>query len=113
MSFSGKWDRWCSCIQLIVAPGQQIRIFVSKTRIMTTKLTLTVEKSVIERAKSYAKQTGRSLSELIENYLETLTQEGGNEKISPKLKKLVGAVKLPKNFDDKKELRSYLEKKHL
>ena len=42
---------------------------------MTTKLTLTVEKSIIERAKSYAKNTGRSLSELIENYLETITQE--------------------------------------
>jgi hypothetical protein len=32
--------------------------------------------------------------------------------ISPKLKKIVGAVKLPKNFDDKRELRSCLEKKH-
>ncbi|MEO8762624.1 MAG: DUF6364 family protein, partial [Bacteroidia bacterium] len=31
---------------------------------MTTKLTLTVEKSVIEKAKSYASNTGRSLSEL-------------------------------------------------
>ncbi|WP_324205455.1 DUF6364 family protein, partial [Sediminibacterium sp.] len=29
---------------------------------MTTKLTLTVEKDVIERAKSYAKVSGRSLS---------------------------------------------------
>ena len=32
---------------------------------MTTKLTLTVEKTIIEKAKSYAKETGRSLSELI------------------------------------------------
>jgi formiminotetrahydrofolate cyclodeaminase len=80
---------------------------------MSTKLTLTVEKSVIERAKSYAKSTGRSLSELVESYLETITQEGGEEQLSPKLKKIVGAVKLPKNFDEKKELRAYLEKKHL
>ena len=80
---------------------------------MNTKLTLTVEKTVIDRAKTYAKQTGKSLSELIENYLETITQERGNEKISPKLKKIVGAVKLPKNFDEDKELRAYLEKKHL
>jgi formiminotetrahydrofolate cyclodeaminase len=80
---------------------------------MTTKLTLTVEKSVIERAKAYAKNTGRSLSELIESYLETITQENGEEKLSPKLNKIVGAVKLPKNFDEEKELRSYLEKKHL
>jgi hypothetical protein len=81
---------------------------------MSTKLTLTVEKDVIERAKSYAKKTGRSLSELIENYLDDLTREQGNEKLmSPRLRKIVGSVKLPKNFDEKRELRSYLERKHL
>jgi formiminotetrahydrofolate cyclodeaminase len=80
---------------------------------MTSKLTLTVEKSIIERAKVYAKNTGRSLSEIIENYLETITQDNGTDKISPKLKKIVGAVKLPKNFDEEKELRSYFENKHL
>jgi hypothetical protein len=80
---------------------------------MTTKLTLTVEKEVIERAKSYAKLSGRSLSELIEQYLDNITQEKNNEKVSPKLKKLIGAVKLPKDFDEKKELQSYLSKKHL
>lgn len=80
---------------------------------MTTKLTLTVEKTVIERAKSYAKKTGRSLSELIENYLETITEENNNSDLSPKLQKLVGSVKLPEDFDEKKELRSAIEKKHL
>ncbi len=80
---------------------------------MNTKLTLTVEKSIIEKAKSYAKHTGRSLSELIQNYLETITQVETPQKMSPKLKKIVGAVKLPKNFDEEKELRSYFEKKHL
>lgn len=80
---------------------------------MTTKLTLTVEKEVIERAKSYAKNSGRSLSELIEQYLDTITQENSTQPVSPKLKKLIGSVKLPKGFDEKKELQSYLEKKHL
>ena len=81
---------------------------------MITKLTLTVEKSVIEKAKSYARKTGRSLSELIEKYLENITNEEkeANE-LSPKLRKIAGSVKLPKNFDEKKELRSYFEKKHL
>ena len=69
---------------------------------MNTKLTLTVEKSIIEKAKSYAKHTGRSLSELIENYLETITQVETQQEMSPNLKKIVGAVKLPKNFDEKK-----------
>lgn len=81
---------------------------------MTTKLTLTVEKSVIEKAKSYAKKTGRSLSEIIEKYLVSITNDETNEKtLSPKLKKIVGAVKLPANFNEEDELRSYLEKKHL
>lgn len=88
-------------------------MFIKQTRVMTTKLTLTVEKEIIERAKSYAKNTGRSLSEIIENYLDSVTQENNDEKISPKLKKIVGAVKLPKNYDEKKELRDYFEKKHL
>jgi hypothetical protein len=91
-----------------------IRIFVYITRAMTTKLTLTVEKAVIEKAKSYAKRTGRSLSELIEKYLESITNdEKNNDQLSPKLKKIVGAVKLPKDFDEDKELSAYLEKKHL
>ena len=80
---------------------------------MTTKLTLTVEKTIIERAKSYAKGTGRSLSELIENYLEAITEENSNSDLSPKLKKLVGAVQLPADFDYDDELRSAIEKKHL
>lgn len=79
---------------------------------MTTKLTLTVEKAIIDRAKSYAKRTGRSLSELIESYLENITQEDHDTDLSPRLKKLVGSVQLPEDFN-KEELRSGLERKHL
>lgn len=81
---------------------------------MTTKLTLTVEESTIKKAKSYAKHTGRSLSELIENYLETLTEtHHEKDKLSPKLKKIAGVVKLPADFDEKRELNAYFENKHL
>ncbi len=81
---------------------------------MATKLTLTIEDKVIKKAKSYARQTGRSLSELIEKYLETLTEEPLEpQQISPKLRKLVGSVKLPEDFDEKKELDAYFKSKHL
>jgi hypothetical protein len=80
---------------------------------MSTKLTLTIEKAILERAKVYAKNTGRSLSELIENYLTFLTQEKDEVELSPKLKKIVGSVTLPSNFENDKELRSDLEEKHL
>ena len=90
-----------------------IRFFTHIARAMTTKLTLTVNKTTIERAKSYAKKTGRSLSELIGNYLENITQENTHSDLSPKLRKLVGSVQLPADFDEDKELRSVIEKKHL
>ncbi|HET8828778.1 MAG TPA: DUF6364 family protein [Pelobium sp.] len=80
---------------------------------MTTKLTLTVEKSVIERAKFYAKNTGRSVSELVENYLESITRDNVENELSPRLKKIVGAVNLPTDFDEEAELRAAIEKKHL
>jgi hypothetical protein len=50
---------------------------------------------------------------LIENYLETITQEDNQVHLSPKLKKLVGSVQLPADFVEEKEIRSALEKKHL
>lgn len=80
---------------------------------MTTKLTLTVERSVIEKAKIYARQTGRSLSQLIEKYLESLTEGHEEQDLSPKLSKIVGSVKLPADFDEEKQLRTYYETKHL
>lgn len=79
---------------------------------MTSKLTLSIEKTIIERAKNYAKNTGKSLSELIQNYLESVTQESNEHKLSPKLKSIVGAVKLPENFDEEKERTTYFDKKH-
>ncbi|MCZ4224123.1 DUF6364 family protein [Pedobacter rhodius] len=79
---------------------------------MTTKLTLTVEKATIEKAKLYARHTGRSLSELVEKYLETITYDE-KPTISSKLKSIVGVVKLPDDFDEEATLREYFERKHL
>ena len=41
---------------------------------MDTKLTLSLDKSVIEQAKDYAKSNKVSLSRLIESYLSSLTK---------------------------------------
>ncbi len=82
---------------------------------MSTKLTLTVDKSVIEKAKKYAKKKGRSLSEIIENYLKAITAENQKDEIeiSPIVKSLKGSFKMPKNFDYQKELTDALTKKYL
>ena len=90
-----------------------IRIFVKNTRVVTTKLTLTIDPEVIERAKRYAKQHGCSLSELVESYLVSITDTSlDTSEISPQLKSLIGVVDLPADFDEDKQLRAHFEKKH-
>ncbi|SDZ82594.1 hypothetical protein SAMN05192529_102168 [Arachidicoccus rhizosphaerae] len=81
---------------------------------MNTKLTLTIEKSVIERAKRYANKKERSLSDLVESYLKALTGSSINSNDNtPIVKALRGSYKLPKNFDYKKELTDSLLEKYL
>jgi hypothetical protein len=91
-----------------------IRIFGDAiTRIMTTKLTLTVDKEIIEAAKAYAKKNGRSLSALVEQYFKALLQKNEDkDDLSPKVKSLLGSIKAPKGFDYKKELQDAIMKQH-
>ncbi|WDF45466.1 DUF6364 family protein [Chryseobacterium sp. KACC 21268] len=80
---------------------------------MTTKLTLTVEKSVIEKAKKYAKGTQRSLSEMVQKYLETLVESPKEDReLSPKIKKLAGSLKMPEDVDYDKALDDYYREKY-
>ncbi|MDZ7604424.1 MAG: DUF6364 family protein [Cyclobacteriaceae bacterium] len=82
---------------------------------MNTKLTLTIEPSVIERAKKYARQKNRSLSDIIENYLKVITKEDANIEMetTPLVKSLRGSFKAPADFDYKKELSKGLSEKYL
>jgi len=80
---------------------------------MTTKLTLTIEDKVIDSAKKYALEKGKSVFDIVENYLKTITtREETNPTLSPKVSRLIGAVKLPEDFDYKKGLGNALEKKY-
>lgn len=82
---------------------------------MNTKLTLTIEREIIKKAKAYAKDKNRSLSDIIENYLRILTDKNSTEErsLNPAIESLKGSFKMPKNFDYKKELKNRLEKKYL
>ncbi|MBK7884369.1 MAG: hypothetical protein IPJ81_11720 [Chitinophagaceae bacterium] len=81
---------------------------------MTTKLTLTIEESVISSAKKYATKKGKSLSDIVENYLKSIsTKENEPIAISPKISKLMGVIKLPRNFNYKIELEKALIKKYI
>jgi len=72
---------------------------------MNTKLTLSIEKEVIEAAKEYAKSQGRSLSNVIEEYLKSVTKRKSKmkeHKFNSLIEELSGSVKLPTNktYDD-------------
>ena len=82
---------------------------------MNTKLTLTIEHSLIDKAKRYAKGKGRSLSDIIENYLKVMIKDDNIKVIdsTPVTSSLRGAFKAPENFDYKKELSKGLSEKYL
>lgn len=82
---------------------------------MDAKLTLNIDKDVAHKAKVYAKNEGRSLSDLVENYLKLLTKNSTVEdsEYSPRVKSLLGSISFPKDFDYKKELAESLAKKYL
>jgi len=82
---------------------------------MDTKLTLSIDKDVAHRAKIYARSKGRSLSDLVENYLKLLTKNTSIEdsELTPRVKSLLGCISLPEDFDYKKEKADYLAYKYL
>lgn len=82
---------------------------------MNTKLTLTIEHTLIEKAKKYAKEKGRSLSDIIENYLKVMINDDNPKVIdsTPITSSLRGAFKAPQDVDYEKELSKELSKKYL
>jgi hypothetical protein len=80
---------------------------------MITKLTLTLEDQVIVSAKKYARLKGKSLSGIVENYLKTITSVADTDAtLPPKISKMMGVIKLPEDFDHKKELGNILIQKY-
>jgi len=82
---------------------------------MNTKLTLTIEESVIMKAKQYAKSRGRSLSDIIENYLQMITLDNPDPDIitTPLVKSLKGSFNAPADLDYKEQLSRGLSDKYL
>ncbi len=71
---------------------------------MSTKLTINLNKEIIEEAKAYAKFHQTSLSKLIENYLTSLTRSSKKKSaVSPLVESLTGII--PNDYDEKKEYR--------
>lgn len=66
---------------------------------MNTKLTLSIEEQVIESAKEYAKNQGRSLSSIVEEYLKSVSKQKRpkKSKLHPLVEELCGSVKVSKS----------------
>ena len=82
---------------------------------MNTKLTLTIEKEVIDIAKKYAKEKGQSLSEMVENYFKFVTVKRikvKEKQLSSRVRKLRGIIKPDNNIDYKQILNEELSKKY-
>jgi hypothetical protein len=78
---------------------------------MNTKLTLSIDKNIIEKAKKYAKNRHKSVSKLIENYLKNIVVKNDYEKISPIVNELAGSIKNNK-INLKEDYTEYLIKKY-
>lgn len=83
---------------------------------MNAKLTLTIDQSIIEKAKQYAKSQDRSLSDLIESYLMFVTNSNKKEEIdsevSPIVQSMLGSLKMSKDYDIKEVKMERLLKKY-
>ena len=78
---------------------------------MQTKLTLRLEDSLIKQAKSYAKQHDKSLSQVVADYFQILTQQSKKPATSPITKSLIGV--LDSSNIDEKDYKKHLEEKFL
>jgi hypothetical protein len=80
---------------------------------MQTKLTLRLEEQLIEQAKSYAAQTGKSVSQVVADYFKMLTTEKTKpaSPSTPITKSLRGLLR--DSTLDEKDYKKYLEGKHL
>jgi hypothetical protein len=79
---------------------------------MATKLTLSIDEKVIERAKKISLQKGKSISKLVEEYLDSLSKK--NESKFSTVHKLSGILKdkIPGKANWKKEKASFLKKRY-
>lgn len=81
---------------------------------MNTKLTLKLDKNAIERAKYYAQKTNQSLSSLVQNYFNFISEkyEINENDISPVVQELSGIIELDNNFAHKKEYQNHIMEKY-
>ena len=82
---------------------------------MSAKLTLLIDEAVVADAKAYARESGKSLSKIIEGYLRGLRKKQSKspeEDLPPLLKRLHGCVQTDDKRDYKEIIHEEILKKH-
>jgi molecular chaperone DnaK (HSP70) len=77
-----------------------------------SKVTLSIDKEIVTKAKILAKKSNRSLSDIVERYLDKITQSEAST-IDEELEKIRGIITVPEDFDEKQAVRNILTQKHL
>ncbi len=81
---------------------------------MNTKLTLKLNKRAIDRAKRYAQKNKQSLSVMVENYFNLISDKESQTEISisPNVLELSGIIKLSADINLKEVYGKHLEEKY-
>ena len=79
---------------------------------MHTKLTLRLDEKLIERAKSYSKESGKSVSQVVADYFALLENPAtpGREALAPLTRSLHGSLRGAAVDED--DYRRHLEEKY-
>ncbi len=81
---------------------------------MEAKLTLKLDKDVIEEARKLSKNMNTSLSRMVEKYFKSLVAQTKEKKspYTPLVKELSGIIHLDDNFESKDVCADYLIEKY-
>lgn len=81
---------------------------------MNARVTLNIDQSILESARSFAIENGTSLDELIKNYLLNISKTAVKQPIelTPLVKAMKGSFSAPEAFDYKEQLADILSDKY-
>jgi hypothetical protein len=80
---------------------------------MNAKLTLSLDRDIIEQAKGFSRSHHKSLSKLIEGYLrQVVNMEEATKQATPLVARLSGVIDAVKLGDHKSEYADYLAEKY-
>ena len=71
---------------------------------MSTKIAIEVDRGLFQQLKKYAQLTGHTISEVVEKQLKGFLDANEKDLTKPVSSKLRGIIKLPDDFDYKKEM---------